>query len=123
MCRLTEKVFKLKHRILILTQNDQHSQQIDDALWTFRESSFVPHVKSTHFEQNTPIYISHTPAKSSILNDILINLSPTTPPIAQHFNRVVEIVEPAESTRQLARQHFRTYKAQGFHVLSHDIPG
>lgn len=44
VCRLTEKAYTLGHRIYIQTESDQQSKLLDDLLWQYEASSFIPHI-------------------------------------------------------------------------------
>ena len=43
VCRLPEKAYSLGHRIHIQTKSDQQSKLLDDLLWQYASSSFIPH--------------------------------------------------------------------------------
>jgi len=121
VCLLTEKAFKQGHKIHIHTVDEQQSTRVDNLLWTFKELSFLPHVKMGDEQQSeTPIHISHEQDKA-FLADVLINLKSEVPVFYQQFERVAEIVSADPVQRQTARQRYRHYQQQGDTVTSHEV--
>ena len=43
VCKLIEKAYRHGEYPYVLTGSPEHSQKIDDLLWTFRPGSFIPH--------------------------------------------------------------------------------
>ncbi len=42
-CQLIEKAYKKKHRIFIQCDDEKTTHRMDNQLWLFKTSSFVPH--------------------------------------------------------------------------------
>ena len=42
-CRVTEKAYQAGHRIYLRCEDAQQANELDELLWTFSQSSFVPH--------------------------------------------------------------------------------
>ncbi len=123
-CRLAEKAYKLKHRIYIHVDNDVEAQQLDELLWTFRQSSFVPHEcvnnDAPQPSPQSPVVIGygdHAPDGY----DLLINLSQNIPQFYPQFERIAEVVADADALRKISREHFRFYREQGITPNSHQI--
>lgn len=145
ICRYTAKAYRKGHRIYIYTASREQAMKIDDRLWTFQDTSFLPHqLYNTKTNRQVPILISFAdnPAQLGDPGDpahpddpeqpgdpeqfasaILINLTPDVPPFYQRFGRIAEIVESGENSRIKARQRFRHYRAQGHSPKSHTIAG
>jgi len=119
-CRLIEKAYKLGHQIYIHTENEAQTRTMDELLWTFKENSFVPHEKLGQIHQDTPVYIGHKTAPTS-LNDILINMTREVPNSFTQFSRTIELVDNDPDTRQQGRQRFRVYRDQGLQVTTHQV--
>ena len=43
VCQLCQKAYESKQKTLLLTQNQNHSQQLDSQLWIYSDDSFLPH--------------------------------------------------------------------------------
>lgn len=122
-CRLSEKACHSNAATFIHTQTEQHSQEIDKLLWTFKEHSFIPHQLYNHEDserQHHPILIGHDvePEKNF---DLLINLDTRIPEFYGRFNRVIEIVTNDKEQRDLSRKHYTFYKDRGYIINTHNI--
>jgi len=122
-CRLSEKACYSNAATFIHTQTENHSQEIDKLLWTFKEHSFIPHQLYNHEESTKhehPILIGHDvePEKNF---DILINLDNKIPEFYSRFNRVIEIVTNDAKQRDLSRKHYTFYKDRGYIINTHNI--
>lgn len=123
-CRLTEKAWRAGHSIYIQTASEQHMQDIDKLLWSFRPNSFVAHRR---FGDNNSI-----PAKCPDIlvsygenieehRDLLINLSDKIEPFFSSFKRVAEIVSADEEAKKRSRQRYSYYRDRGHPLHVHDI--
>ena len=122
ICRLTEKVYKQGHRILLHTDDDRQASIINDLLWTWQQGSFIPHeIQTDEKTPDCPIVISHQNDLKTDLQDVLINVASEVPLFFSQFERVTEIVDQDEQTRQSARQRYRFYQDRGYSLESHDI--
>ncbi len=77
-CRLTEKAWRLGNRVWLRTASDADSKRLDDLLWHFSDTSFVPHLCTGDADAaDTPVVIGqHHPAANY---DLLINLGHDIP--------------------------------------------
>jgi len=120
-CRLTQKAFRLKHRIYILTENTDASASLDRLLWTFQPGSFVPHqIQDGAVDPDLPVLIGHENPPDGF-DDVLISLAPEVPEFFDRFNRVAEIVSADETERAGARERFRRYRDRGADVQTHNL--
>ncbi len=122
VCRLTEKVFRQKHRIYINTLNLGATSRLDDMLWIFNPGSFLPH-SLAHDEiedNNEKIMIGHQEIPTTA-NDVLINMATDVPLAHTQFTRIVEIVYNTEQHKQLSRNRYRYYREQKYEISSHEI--
>lgn len=121
-CRLVEKAYKNGHKILIHTTDEKQAGTIDDLLWTWRETSFIPHeIATLSSTDDCPVTINYQPEPPSDQGDVLVNLTNEVPSFFSRFNRVTEIVDSSEQCRQSARNRYRFYQKQGYCPQSHDI--
>lgn len=121
VCRLTQKAYKLKHRVYILTETPAESEHLDRLLWTFNPGSFVPHqMQGEPIDERLPVLIGHA-APPAEFKDVLITLAPQVPEFFDRFERVAELVGSNESERGAARERFRIYRERGATVQTHNL--
>lgn len=124
LCQLVQKAYLRTHQLYIHTQHQQQAQHIDQLLWTFQDTSFIPHQLFIESEQKfdtiLPIQIGYK-NKPGGIDDILINLSMEIPPFVNQFKRLIEIVPEDEQSKNIMRQHYRYYRNQNFQLNSHPI--
>lgn len=120
-CKLTEKAYRLGHRIYIHGADRRQAQEMDNLLWTFRQGSFVPHALiPTEDAQAVPVLIGYEYAPG-VQGDLLINLGAEVPQFFSQFQRVAEIINPSETERQAGRQRYRHYRAHHCLLETHTI--
>ena len=120
-CRLLEKVYLKGHHIVLLCEDEHQAALMDECLWTFSATSFVPHQRVIDNAPCTaPIQIQ-TDDTSFQITDILLNLSTKTPINCLQFNRILEIVSGNEENKIISRAHYRAYKALNIRLTTHSI--
>jgi len=119
-CRLAQKASKQGHRVYIHTGSDSQSKALDELLWSFSATSFVPHTMKADECTNMPVYINHSGDPLDI-HDVLINLSQQTPDCFARFERFAELVNQDESVKQAGRERFKFYKNRGYPLNTHKI--
>jgi len=122
-CKLSEKIYKGGHRLFINTNNEQQSQQIDKLLWTFRESSFVPHSISTSAQEpSDPVQLAHDlEPDQQQQHEVLLNLADEVPSFFSQFPRVAEIVSQEDVQKKHARERFKFYRDRGYKIDTHTL--
>ena len=111
-CRLAEKVVSLEHSVFILATSHEQLKKLDEKLWTFSSSSFVPHgFQNTETHEGELTIGTELPSNEHA--DILINLKTTPFANPNQFNRITEIVIQDESQLASARKRFRSYQELG----------
>ena len=121
VCRLADKVQRMGHNIHVLTQDSIQSKKLDDLMWTFSQSSFLPHAildNSDQYQDQQPVLIYHEKLNKS--SEVLINLQ-DGPALTDDFQRLVEIVNQDQSTRAAGREKYRTYKDKNYNIKTHNL--
>lgn len=120
-CRLLEKAFQEQHRIHVQTHTADEAKALNEALWTFRDISFVPHklVEEAGSPQ-TPISISHNEHQLEDA-DILVLAGTQLPAHYEHYARVIAIVPNNEDSKQQARHNYQQLKNQGHSIQVHNL--
>lgn len=121
VCRLVEKAFTNGHRLFIHAPDRDEQQHLDEALWTFRQGSFLPHsLAESGRMQPDPILIGKEPAPDANF-DVYVNLEGDTPRRFERYTRIAEIVSGLTPSKEAARQRFRTYRSAGVEIYSHNV--
>ncbi len=119
-CRLAQKASKQGHRVYIHTESAEQSQTLDDLLWSFSPTSFVPHTAVANECKNNPVYINHSGDPLDI-HDVVINLSSQTPDCFARFERLAELVNQDNDIKVAGRERFKFYKSRGYPLHTHKM--
>ena len=118
--RLTEKAFGRGHRVFINCDSREQLNTLDDYLWQFKPSGFVPHCRaSSDTEEQVVLGFDDAPGSH---NDVLINLALAPPSFFARFERVAEVVTQDVDSLQALRHAWRHYKDRGYPLTKHDLP-
>lgn len=124
ICKLTETIYKKNLPVWIYCASSNDAKKLDTLLWTYNDTSFVPHTLQSEIN-NTPasIVIGHPPLTPSpaIQTAVLLNISETIPSFYQSFSRIVEIVLPDANSKAKSRDTFREYQRQGYSIKTHNV--
>jgi DNA polymerase-3 subunit chi len=119
-CRLAEKAFKLGNQVHIHTANAEQAKQLDQWLWHYEPSSFLPHSLAINASGQREVIISHEPPAHNE-RDVLINLDQNVPSFFSQFERVAEIVIQDEAALTALRNNWLFYKNRNYPLTKHDI--
>ena len=120
-CRLAGKALAQKKRLLIYAPEPETAQRLDRMLWTWPPTGFVPHCQVHDPEAaQTPVLIA-TDSEAPQACEVLLNLSPETPPHFERFERLLEIVARDDEERKAARARYRWYRDRGYPIGDHDL--
>ncbi len=118
-CRLAREAYSQGMKVSIHTSNPDQSSQLDAMLWTFSQSSFIPHAiagpKRPDWE-DYPVQLSENIDESPQADetaDALINLRQQPCPRQDQYARIDEVVCSDPMDKQAARDRFRSYRSQG----------
>jgi DNA polymerase-3 subunit chi len=125
-CRLTEKAYKLQHRIHAHAADGSMAKSLDMLLWTFRQGSFVPHeiLAPGGATPLAPVTIGAAdgePALEPPPADLLINLADEVPAFYGRFARIAEIIDGSPAGREAGRARHRFYREQGLEPETHEV--
>jgi len=124
-CRLAEKIYKMGHTLYLHTDSAEQAKQLDDLLWSYKESSFLPHAIEGEEQSDLPqILIGHnseTPTELHSHSDVLINLAPSVPGFFSRFERVAELINQTEDLKAAGRKRFKFYRDRGYQPETHNI--
>ena len=113
-CRLVRKARAANCQIIILVNDEDQLRLLDQELWQFSATDFLPHVSlGDALAAVTPILLTTQLSNSIPHRDLLINLRPQVPDHFEQFNRVIEIVSSDTEDAQAGRQRFKQYQQSG----------
>jgi DNA polymerase-3 subunit chi len=121
-CRLLRKAVSRGAKVVV-TGSPETLQQLDDFLWVFSTTDFVPHC----YLESEPSVVMASPvilARSTELVpylQILLNLGQLVPSGFERFERVIEVVGLDHQDRQPARARWKYYTDQGYALTRHDL--
>jgi len=122
-CRLLRKAAASAAQLLV-TANAQTLKQLDQQLWNFSSTDFVPHCfhdAPAQVLDHSPIVLTPTlPANAA--QAILLNLGAEVPDGFEQFARVIEIVSEDADDKRQARSRWKQYAALGCQLSSHSLP-
>lgn len=121
VCRLVRKARAADARIVIFTRDRQQLQALDEALWTFSEQDFLPHVSADDaLAAQTPVILTDDQEAQLPHHQVLINLSGDMPAHFARFERLFEIISTDEGDLAAGRERYRQYQQRGY-PLTHFV--
>lgn len=121
VCRLVEKAYKLRHNVYIHSNDSKQAKLLNELLWSFRSSSFIPH--RSHADSDIgqePVIIGFGDHLVSSPY-LMINLADNVPECFSRFERVSEIVVQDPVITESTRNNYRFYRDRGYPLQSHDL--
>lgn len=121
-CRVTEKAYLAKQKVLVLLEDPESLRCFDELLWTFGDGSFVPHdsVAQSGASCEAPVALTTGPLPAAHA-DVLINLSGGLPTFFEDFARVAEILDARPEVRAGGRERFKAYRARSIEPQTHNV--
>ena len=121
-CKLIEKIYRSGLFCYVLAESAEQAEQIDKALWTFRAGSFVPH----QIYQGLPPQFPGTVLIGGgeipeAWRGVIVNLSSVFPPAEPPTEKILEILDNSEESKQAGRQRYRHYQQLGLSINTHKM--
>jgi DNA polymerase-3 subunit chi len=114
-CRLVRKARGANCRIVVLAADNRQLAALDEALWTFSEQDFLPHVTAgSALAAQTPVILTADDEAELPHREVLINLSDATPAHFASFERMIEIVSRDDADKAAGRERYRFYSQRGY---------
>jgi DNA polymerase-3 subunit chi len=110
-------------KVLIYVPGSALLEQLDQLLWTFSSTSFIPHCNSlddAKLVSATPVILSEQIQVNSPF-DVLINLHHQSPHLFDQFDRLIEIAGTSHEDKLAARERYRFYKNAGYEIQHYDL--
>jgi len=123
VCNLSQKAVQNGLRVLVHTPHQSILEALDELLWTYPATSFLPHCRNNaENSSRMPIILSH---QDEIFphHEVLISLHSTCLPFFSRFKRVIEIVSQDTEDARLGRVRFCFYRDHGYNIRHVDLSG
>ncbi len=123
-CRIAEKACLASQSVLVWHTDRGELETLDELLWTFADTSFVPHEwlrAAGPAPPEAPVLLGTEPPDAPM--DVLINLglSAEPPPFLERIARVAEIIDGEPSRRDAGRARFKAYRQRGLSPDTHTL--
>lgn len=128
-CRLLRKAY-LSGAQLVVTGPTEMLTELDQLLWTFSVSEFVPHYRAAAAAKSdsalgqalavTPIVLVDS-LKDCAHHGVLVNLGSNIPEEFERFERFIEVVTTLDADRLAARHRWKHYADRGYALKRHDL--
>lgn len=117
-CKLCDKATSVGHKVYVHTADAAVAENLDGALWSFRQGSFISHEKHVGqtYEDPQPLVLIGSVEPPATHHNIMINLSTEVPTFFSSFERVLEIVEGDPALRAKSRERFKFYRDGGYEL-------
>jgi DNA polymerase III subunit chi len=120
-CRLVRKAYHAGQRIVVCCEDEARLVALDEALWTFSQTDFIPHVREGDPLAAETAVVLTIDGQALPHHEVLVNLAARTPAFFASFERLIEVVSVEPADRELARERFRFYKDRGYPMGTHDL--
>ncbi len=119
-CRLVRKARGADQKVVVYGDSAQLAA-LDQALWTFSEQDFLPHVMAgDELAAQTPVILTSDADAPLPHHQVLVNLAAATPAHFARFERMFEIVSTGDEEVQSGRERYRQYQQRGY-PLTHFV--
>ena len=107
-------------RVVIYATDRNLLNRLDDTLWTFSDSDFLPHaVLGDRHAARCPVILTSSDTDELPHSQILLNLSPDIPAFYAQFERLLELVSTDPADTEAGRQRYVHYRERGY-ALHHE---
>lgn len=125
-CRLIEKAYANASSVLVLCNDQSQAQIVDEALWAFKDTAFIPHAITNKTSSSAPIAISTSGEYARDVDskepvDILLYMQPELMTQEPEHQRRLILVPNDEHEVNKARQLFKALKQSKAEINHHDL--
>lgn len=123
VCKLCEKAVATGTRLYVRSPDGALAAAIDDALWTFKQGSFISHERDggQPVAEPPPAVLIGNGEPPESHQGILLNLGEDVPLYFSRFDRVLEIVPGTQADRTASRARYKFYRDRGYELSTHNL--
>ena len=119
-CRIAEKAYLASQSVLLWHTDRAELETLDELLWTFADTSFVPH-EWLGENAAAPVLLGTEPPPGPVGVLIHLGLSPEPPAFLARVSRLVEIIDGEPARRDAGRARFKAYRQLGLSPDTHAL--
>jgi len=121
-CHVAQQAFIKQQSVYIHCQNKEVAFEIDELLWQFEPSAFVPHnLKGEGPVTGSPVEIGFDRLGANKSRQLLINLADQVPPFAVNFGQIIDFVANDQQHKAVARERYRQYRDLGVELTTQNL--
>ncbi len=113
VCGLVQRAWRDGRRVHLHCHDEQMLENFDDLLWTFHDTSFVPHAVAGSAEADAAPVLLSVSLDAPSTTDLLINLHLEVPPFFARFAQIVETTGEDARSKAFARLRYKFYRERG----------
>ncbi|GGI88352.1 DNA polymerase III subunit chi [Shewanella hanedai] len=120
-CELAQNAFVNQQLVYIHTQDREQAYGVDELLWQFEPTAFVPHnLKGEGPTTGAPVEIGFDTLGPNKNRHLLINLADQVPSFAVNFGQIIDFVANDAGLKAIARERYRQYQSLGVVLQTQD---
>lgn len=107
-------------QIVLFCSDRNLLRRLDDAIWTFSDSDFLPHaIIGDRHAFRSQVLLTADDHRELPHYGILVNLSPDIPACYARFERLIELVSTDQADTEAGRKRYVHYREQSY-TLHHE---
>ncbi len=118
VCDVVENEFSQGNKVIINVSDEDEGKSLDNMLWSWKQSSFVPHSFAISLSESTkdPVLIT-SDVSDDLSYDTLILVNPSNIDKFNSFKTVIDFAEKYNPTKiETDRKRFKLYRDQKFTI-------
>ena len=121
-CQLAQQAYIKQQLVYIHCQDKNLALEIDELLWQFEPTAFVPHnLKGEGPITGAPVEIGFDRLGANKSRQLLINIADQAPPFAVNFGQIIDFVANDDQHKAVARERYRQYRDLGIELTTHNL--
>ena len=121
LCRLVEKAWRMGHRIWIHAPAAPRAEALDERLWTFSQSSFLPHERAEDGDVDGECPVILGAGEPTDERQLLVNEDAEVPSFFSRVARVAEVINQDAETKRHGRSRYAFYRDRGYELHYHNV--
>lgn len=121
-CKLCDKAVSAGLRVYVHTADPVMADEIDGALWSFRQGGFIAHERhgAQALEVPVPPVLIGASEPPDSHHGVMVNLGLEVPECFSRFERVLEIVAGDAQGRAKSRERYKFYRDRGYELKTYE---
>ncbi len=119
-CQIVEKFYTAGNRILIYINDEDEASQLDRALWTWKEDTFIPHVFSNNPDTfpDDPVLITTLQQNKSSFNTLIL-YDPLPINQIEAYGNIIDFAETFDNKKlHDSRDRYKAMRDKDGYVVS-----